>query len=252
VFVINRWCLFLTDLTLVGNWNTITWIRSSSFRRIISLRSFQVYLPFPRWQWNPSGRRAIWGTVTLCIYLSMSFSYFPHRCCIPPTQVGWYCTLVCIMKTMSIHICNTSPIRRPQLWSLILFDRKVREVMERWPIIMTPLTSFWFLLHIHLLTFLLVILPIWNSSPVIIAAVGYRSKANRRFITLFNPFDPHSWCQNAWVGFLWAGAHLSNNRPSKNSPFPVFYQENVSHLFLTPTLTSTLQHLSQWISHYVR
>ena len=41
-----------------------------------------------------------------------------------------------------------------------------------------------------LITFLIVKLPLWDPSPVELGAVGYLSKPQGRFITLFNAFIP--------------------------------------------------------------
>jgi len=55
---------------------------------------------------------------------------------------------------------------------------------------MTLLVCFRSLLHVDLLTLLQVTLPLWKSSPMEIGTVGYRSKTDGRFVTLFNSFDP--------------------------------------------------------------
>jgi abelson tyrosine-protein kinase 1 len=43
---------------------------------------------------------------------------------------------------------------------------------------------------VSLITLLVVILPLWDPSPVDLGAVGYLSKPRGRFITLFNAFSP--------------------------------------------------------------
>ena len=41
-----------------------------------------------------------------------------------------------------------------------------------------------------LTTLLVVMLPLWDPSPIVLGAVGYLSKPRGRFITLFNAFSP--------------------------------------------------------------
>jgi len=45
---------------------------------------------------------------------------------------------------------------------------------------------------VSLTTLLVVILPLWDPSPVDLGAVGYLSKPRGRFITLFNAFSPQN------------------------------------------------------------